>query len=414
MNNNETAYVPRWAASRLHAILAEARVTVLTGARQVGKSTLMAHELGPEWATFTLDDLDIQAQVQRDPDVLLQASRYVALDEAHCVPALFSAVKRIVDHDRSRRFILSGSANLLLMSRTTESLAGRAEFVHLLPLSWGELNRHPVPGWLEQALEGQPINEQSGGGAEQVVAELGQRVWRGGMPEGLYRPDAASLVRWREGYIRSYLERDLRQLSQIENLPDFKRLMSLAALRSGRVLNQSELARDAGLSQPTAHRYLGLLEVSEQCRRLPAYRSSAATSIVKSPKLMWTDTGIGAHCAGLNSVDDLMASREWGAMLETHIGHQLRAVCELWDPPGELYFWRTRAGEEVDFVIRRGRHLLAFEVKAGGRVRFEDTAGLQAFMRSHPACAAGVLLYGGASFQVLAKHLYAVPLGWLQ
>ena len=390
----------------------EARITVLTGARQVGKSTLLAHELGPEWTFYTLDDLDIQTQARRDPELLLTSSKHVVLDEAHAVPELFAVIKRLSDQDRSRRFVLSGSANLLLLSRTTESLAGRAEFLHLLPLSGGEILKQPVPSWLDAAMDGMPDISRHDCSWQNSM-DLADVVWRGGMPEVLYRRSTSSLLRWRDGYLRSYLERDLRQLSQIDNLYDFKRLMSLAALRCGCILNQSELARDAGLSQPTAHRYLGLLEVSEQCSRLPPLHSNASKSIVKTPKLMWTDTGIAAFCAGFHSASALRASREWGSVLESYVFNQLRAACGTWDLPGEILFWRTRAGMEVDFVIRRGRSLLAIEVKAGVRVRFEDTAGIQEFMRSHSECRTGIVLYGGEEAKLLAEGLVAIPLSWI-
>ena len=390
----------------------EARITVLTGARQVGKSTLLAHELGPEWTFHTLDDLDVQAQARRDPELLLSASKHIVLDEAHIVPSLFPLIKQLADQDRSRRFVLSGSANLMLLSHTTESLAGRAEFLHLLPLSAGELAEHQAPSWLAAAMAGR-LDVSKYRYTSLDSARLADLVWRGGMPEVLYRRSAASLLRWRDGYIRSYLERDLRQLSQIDNLPDFKRLMSLAALRCGGILNQSDLARDAGLSQPTAHRYLGLLEVSEQCSRVPSFHSNASKSIVKAPKLMWADTGTAAFCAGFLSASDLKASREWGAVMECYVFNQLRAVCGTWDPPGEILFWRTRAGREVDFVVRRGRRVLAIEVKAGSRVRFEDTAGIQEFMRCHPECRTGLVLYGGDEAVALAEGLTTIPLSWL-
>jgi hypothetical protein len=413
MNNNTSSkYLPRWMSAQLKVMASEGRVTVLTGARQVGKSTLLAHELGEDWCLFSMDDFDIQSQARRDPDILLTSSKHIILDEAHLSPSLFPRIKRLVDQDRSRRFILSGSANLLLLSRTTESLAGRAEFLHLLPFSAGELAGHDIPAFLQQLFIGD-MEPPAILAVTLDATALATMVWNGGMPEIAHRRNTSDLLRWREGYIRSYLEKDLRELSQIDNLPDFKRLMSLAALRCGCLLNQSDVARDAGLSQPTAHRYLGMLEVSEQCVRLTPFHSNAAKSIVKSPKLMWTDTGIAAFAAGFMSPSDLLTSREWGAFLECYVYNQLRAMCGTWDLPGEIFFWRTRSGVEVDFVIRRGRRLIAVEVKASQQVRYEDTAGLQEFMRLHSDCRAGIVLYAGGEKKRLADTLWAVPLSWL-
>lgn len=412
MNKTEKQYLSRWLTSKLHSVVRDARVTVLTGARQVGKSTLLAHELTDAWTFYSLDDLDIQRQAKRDPELLLNSSNNIVLDEAHTVPELFPVIKRLSDADRSRRFVLSGSANLLLLSRTTESLAGRAEFLHLSSLSAGELAKRPPPAWLAAAVDGQ-LDMSDNETLCRNPVDWAQAVWRGGMPEILYRPDRASLLRWRDGYLHSYLERDLRQLSQVDNLADFKRLMSLAALRCGQLLNQSEIARDAGLSQPTAHRYLALLEVSEQCTRLPPFFTNLSKSVVKTPKLMWADTGISAFCAGFYSPSDLKESREWGGVLESYVYNQIRAICGTWDVPAEILFWRTRSGLEVDFVIRRGRDLLAIEVKAGTQVRFDDTVALQQFMKVHSDCRMGIVLYGGNEARQISERLAAIPLAWL-
>jgi predicted AAA+ superfamily ATPase len=216
-------------------------------------------------------------------------------------------------------------------------------------------------------------------------------------------------LRWWEGYIATYLERDLRNVSQIDSLLDFRRVMELLALRTGQLLNQSEVARDARISQPTVHRYLNLLEATHLFERLPAYTASYTTRLLKSPKVFWADPGLAIFLSGYFDQTSLQQSRELGAYFETMIFQHLRTLTSLLTPKARLYFWRTRSGDEVDFVVEHGRRLLAIEVKLTDQPGYRHAAGLRQFSQDYPAAVGGLLLHRGTDIRRLAENIVAVP-----
>jgi len=220
--------------------------------------------------------------------------------------------------------------------------------------------------------------------------------------------------RWWEGYIATYLERDLRQFAQIESLVDFRRLMRLAALRTGQILNQSGLGRDAALSQPTAHRYLNLLETTQLFERLPPFLESRSLRLVKAPKCFWNDPALAAHLSGYYDGESLRMSRELGSYFESMIFHHLRVLAQLMTPSAKLYYWRTRNGpQEVDFVFEHGHRLLGIEVKWSTEVGYRDTASLRSFLDHHPRAAGGLILYAGGAPRQLGPKILAVPWSWI-
>jgi len=211
--------------------------------------------------------------------------------------------------------------------------------------------------------------------------------------------------------VRTYLERDLQTLSSIENLVDFRRLMRIAALRSGSLINQSQIARDAGLAQPTAHRYLNLLETSYLLHRLPAYAVNRTKRVIKAPRLFFSDTGLAAYLAGIETLADLERAGLPGALLETLIFSDLLAWCETLAPRPEILYWRTVSGAEVDFVIERAGKVVPMEVKASGRVRAADIQHLRLFLDEYKKAAPhAVLLHTGQRCEQLAERIWAVPL----
>jgi len=400
-------YIPRWCVSLLKTQVEETPVVVLTGPRQVGKSTLLKHEFADTFTYFNLDDLDILSQFKRDAASVLRSSNRIIIDEAQRSPECFLTVKKLVDQDSGRRFILSGSANLLLMAQTGESLAGRAQFLHLMPMTHGEMKQLAPPAWLLELLENGQFNAPTATAKHKPIFE--HEVWQGGMPVCLQQKKSEALTRWREGYIESYLERDLRQLSMIDSLVDFRRLMKLSAGRNAQLVNKSEVARDASLSQPTAHRYLNLLEISEWIYSLPAFISNRSQQVVKSPKQHWFDTGLAAHLQGHFSPPNLATSREWGAVWETWIINQIRPLCQLLTPRAELFYWRLRSGTEIDAVIQRGSVLIPIEIKSASSVHYRDTQGLQLFIETHPPCSCGLVFYTGSTLQQLTDKIWAIP-----
>ena len=379
---------------------------VLTGARQTGKSTL-AQQLTPgsRRRFLSLDDLDVADAAKRDPEALLGGVRPVTLDEVQRVPDLLHAVKRAIDRERRPgRFLLTGSANLLLMHRISESLAGRASYVTLWPMTQREQRSLGRGGVWEELLETR--DEEW---LDLVAAQPGEpEDWRETARRGGFPLPTLQLAThhdreiWFDGYVRTYLERDLRNLSAISSLPDFRRLMRAACLRVGQLVNQTELGRDAALPQPTVSRYLNLLETSYLLVRLPAYAVNRTKRLIKSPKLYWGDTGVALHLA--------REAEPSGACLENLVLHDILAWRDSRLDRAEVLYWRTAVGEEVDFVIEAGNRLLPIEVKATGRPRLRDAAHLRAFRAEYGnAARAGLLLHTGAAVEWLAPDVLAAP-----
>lgn len=381
-------------------------MVVVTGARQVGKSTLL-HHAPPmnSWPYRSLDDLDVLAQAERAPEALWAGSNTVVIDEAHRTPGLFLEVKRAVDEKRDMRFVLSGSANFLLLRRISESLAGRAVHFVLRPMTWGEQVGLPPPTLLKNLFAGElPPELQTKPAPDPIPLIL-----KGLLPPLMWLPSLEVATEWWRGYVMTYLERDLRTLSQVASLADFRRVMELAALRTGQLVNQTELARDAGVSQPTAHRYLNLLEASFLVHRVPAFAKSRTKRLIKSPKLYWADPGLVAFLMGHYREESLRGSREVGALFENLVLLHLQVLTDLLSPPGRIYHWRTASGKEVDFVVEWGRRLVAVEAKLTTRARYADVRTLELFLAEHEVCQVGILVYCGEELVRLGKRILAVP-----
>lgn len=396
--------LPRLAGPALAQRLRVMPAVVVTGARQAGKSTLAEHLVGGARRYHSLDDFDVLDAARRDPEALVGGSEPVTLDEVQREPGLLSAVKRAIDRDRKPgRFLLTGSANLLLMRGVSESLAGRASYLTLCPMTrreqrglgragrWDELLATPESEWRALLAAGD-------GDAEDWRA----LARRGGFPTPAVELAApAERAIWFDGYVRTYLERDLLDLAAISALPDFRRLMRAACLRLGQLVNQTELGRDTSLPQPTVHRWLNLLETSYLLVRLPAYAVNRTKRLIKTPKMYWGDTGVALHLAG---------TEPGGAHLENLVLQDLLAWRDARVERAELGYWRTSTGEEVDFVIESGRGLLPIEVKAASRPRLADCAHLRTFRAEYGKQArAGLLLHTGNMLEWLAPDVLAAP-----
>ena len=414
MNNyysrGELIYKPRWITNRIQRAIEDHPIVVLTGARQVGKSTLLQHASPMQsWRYLTMDSADTLSQALDDPASLLIGSDSVVIDEAQKAPNILSAVKQAVDRAgrRRMRIFISGSANLLLMKQVSESLAGRAVYFVLNPMTIGEQLERAEPTILAELLSGQFPAE----GIANNLLDISVSEWmlRGFLPPLFDLPRAEVWAQWWEGYVATYLERDLRQIANIDALSDFRRVMQLAALRTGQILNQTEVGRDARVSQPTTHRYLNLLEATHLAQRIPVYAGNRGVAIIKAPKWYWMDSGLAAYLCGFFDEQSLAKSREYGALFENLIYQHLSVLAQQLTPRPSIFYWRTRQGAEVDFIVERGRQLIAFEVKLSDTARYADTEGLRAFLDTHSNANAGVLLYSGDEVKRISEKIIALP-----
>jgi len=400
-----TLPLPRHMQPALTQRLRVMPAVVVTGARQTGKSTLVQVLTSGERRFHSLDDLDVVELARRDPEALVGGSAPVTLDEVQREPDLLLAVKRAIDRRRrAGQFLLTGSANLLLMRGVSESLAGRASYLTLWPMTRREQRRLGRCGLWEDL-----VTAEDGEWLDRLRADnAGAEDWRalarrGGFPTpAVHMTTAAERAVWFEGYVRTYLERDLQTLSSIAALPDFRRLMRAACFRLGQLVNQTELARDVALPQATVHRYINLLETSFLLVRVPAYAVNRTKRLMKSPKLYWGDTGLALHLAGLTAPT--------GAHLENLVLNDLLCWRDARTERSEILYWRTAAGEEVDFVIETGGRLLPIEVKATARPRLRDAAHLRSFRREYGnAARAGLLLHTGTTLEWLTPDVLAAP-----
>jgi len=397
--------LPRLVETALAERLRVMPAVVLMGARQTGKSTVAAERVGATRRYATLDDLDVLDAARRDPEVLVGGAAPVTLDEVQREPGILAAVKRAIDRNRKPgRFLLTGSANLLLMKQVAESLAGRASYLALWPMTRREQRGEGRAGRWEELLAA-PDEDWLG----LLAAADGEREdWRplarrGGFPTPAVHLKAdRDRAIWFDGYVRTYLERDLQDLATISALPDFRRLMRAACLRLGQLVNQTELARDTALPQATVHRWLNLLETSYLLVRLPAYAVNRTRRLIKSPKLYWGDTGVALHLAQLETPD--------GAHLENLVLNDLLAWRDARLEPAEIAYWRTASGAEVDLVIEAGGKLLPIEIKSSARPRLGDAAHLRTFREEYGKRArAGLLLHTGEQLEWLAPDVLAAP-----
>lgn len=396
--------LPRLVGDALAKRLAVMPAVVVTGARQTGKSTL-AQSLAPGPRRFySLDDLDVLESARRDPEVLVGGDQPVTLDEVQREPSILLSVKREIDKERRRgQFLLTGSANLLLMGKVSESLAGRASYLTLWPMTrreqlglgtcgiWDQLIAADEKQWNDIVESQDPKSE-----------DWRALALRGGFPTpavDLQTADERAI--WFDGYIRTYLERDLQDLSAIDALSDFRRLMRIACHRLGGILNQTSLGRDAAIPQPTVHRYLNLLEASYLLVRLPAYSVNPSKRLIKSPRLYWGDAGLALHLSE--------STEPGGEYLENLVLNDLIAWRDSRLDRAEIFYWRTQVGEEVDLIIETGGQLLPIEIKSTSRPRLDDVRHLRTFRTQYSTARSGLLLHDGDRVEWLAPDVLAVP-----
>jgi predicted AAA+ superfamily ATPase len=414
MNENhsrsESFYKSRWIGPSVKSAVKTFPVVVLSGARQVGKSTFLQNEF-PDFRYISLDDFSILQQAKSDPLSLWTGEERIILDEAQRVPEIFSAVKLAVDKTRRKiRFIISGASNLLLMKGISESLAGRAVYFEMFPMSYMEMYKkgEPPQNFIRLLDPGFEVKEQELSDMDPLPVIL-----RGFMPPLMNLTDRKDILLWWEGYVRTYLERDLRELSQVDSLIDFRRVLESVALRTGNLLNQTEISRDTGVSQPTVFRYIKLLEVSNIIKRVPAYYSSRTKRVTKSPKLFFVDPGLSIFLSGYHDEDSLRKARAWGNYFETSVFLHLQILAEMLTPKASVFYWRTATAKEVDFVVEHGKQLLAFEVKFTKEPAFNDIKNLLTFIEENPQTTRGVLVHAGKSLRWLHSKVLAVPWWWI-
>ncbi len=408
------ALYPRPLASVLQDALADTPVVCVTGPRQSGKSTLV-RAMMPERPYFSLDHAPYLSAAKADPAGFVAAlPREVTIDEIQRAPELLPAIKLSVDLDRRPgRFVLTGSANLLLLPAVTESLAGRMETARLMSLSEAE-KEHRRGLFLADLLAGAITPALGAGGQVPDPADLARRLVSGGYPEPLARSPARAR-QWHRQYVQSIVDRDVLDVGKVRDADGIARLLRLLAVRNGELLNTAGLSRELGLHRSTVWKYIAVLERLFLVRRLLPWHRNVGKRLVKTPKMHVVDSGLAATLAGLGPEDWIGKRERMGHLLEAFVTHQLVTQAGWTDPDIRFWHFRDKDGQEVDLVITVGTRTWGIEVKATstpGRSAGRGMARLAAL------CGAdfegGVLLYNGRDILPLEdKRMLAAPLSEL-
>ncbi len=395
--------------------LSDTPVVLLNGPRQAGKSTLTqwVASHGHPAQYVTLDDATTLAAAKNDPQgFLTRLEGPVVIDEIQRVPELFLAIKAHVDRDRKPgRFLLTGSADVLLLPRLAESLAGRMEILTLWPFSQGEIEK-TQEGFID-ALFSRSLPRLKK--AQVQWPETIQRVLRGGYPEILDRPAESRQAAWFGSYITTILQRDVRDMSHIEGLTTFPRLLALLASRAASLVNFSELSRSSAIPQSTLKRYMTILETTFLVQTLPPWSWNLSKRLVKAPKLVIADTGLMAHLLGLNKERLLQNPILTGHVLENFVVMELKKQLGWNQTKTQLFHFRTQTGQEVDMILEdlSGR-IVGIEVKASATVAADDFKGLRLLHESvGKRFLRGIILYAGLESAAFGSELYALPISAL-
>jgi len=398
-------YIDRLIESRLLEASSHIPAVAIIGARQVGKSTLLKHCF-PDADMVVFDPVMDVENARRDPDLFLQSHRTpLILDEIQYAPEVTAAVKRAIDKDRRPgRFLITGSQQWQVMNNLADSLSGRVAILELEGFTLAEMAGHSN-SWLSEWLDSPDRPPRNRTPMQRTLPE---QLWRGFLPDAQILPDGL-IGQFMEDYLRTYIGRDARQTSNVEDWQLFGRFARLVFALSAQELNRNHLGRELGIHSQTASSWVSMLAASCQWKEIPPWHGNASKRLTCKPKGYCCDSGLMSSALGISSPRALLSNPYFGALFETAVAGEIRR--QLSTAGVRLYHWRSHGGAEVDLIIERDSMLYPVEIKAASRPNGHDARGLAAFRGTYPKLTApiGLIIAPAETAYALSRDTWVVP-----
>ena len=408
---DDTQIYPRYIQPRVVEALADTPVVLLSGPRQAGKTTLVRQFSGENRKFITLDDELTMLAARQNPVGLVRSLDCAVIDEVQRAPALLLAIKKSIDEDRRPgRFLLTGSANLMALPTVADSLAGRMETLTMFPLAGCEMQASTCR-WIDAVFDGRiPKTKRP-----EVGSKLVDKVLRGGYPEAISRTTPRRRTAWAKQYVDALIQRDVRDIANIDKLDQLPRLLKSLAQMTGQLCNFAQLGGQVGLDSKTANKYLAVFEQMFLLRRIAPWSSNRLSRIVKTPKIQFMDSGLLSTLVDLNEASAARDRPLFGRVLESYVCSELLKQATWAERDYVLHTYRDKDQIEVDFVIEDpAGHIVGVEVKAAASVSAGDLAGLKKLAAlAGKKFIAGIVLYDGKDTLPIGERLWAVPISTL-
>ena len=406
-------YKKRHLSAKLELLVKHFPVVVVSGARQVGKSTLLKHQFS-DWDIVVFDPVVDVGNARVDPELFLaNHPTPLVLDEIQYCPEVVSSIKRLVDSRNEKGlYILTGSQQWSVMKSIADSLAGRAAFIDLEGFSLAEIAEcDGTRPWLADYLD-DPFAFVENRARHRLSLDrtLYELLWRGALPEACALPESV-IDEFFASYLRTYIERDVRLMLAVDDWQQFGRFVQLASALSAQEINFSQLGREIGVTPQSAKRWIGVLKGTFQWFEIPAYHSNAIKRISSKPKGYFADAGLLCHLNRITSPKALSGHPLLGAIFETAVCAELRKMISRMDRKPQMFHWRSHSGGEVDFLLERDGTLFPIEVKVSSRPSKKDSRGFKSLCEHYPSSeiAPGLVIAPTAAFEKIADNASAVP-----
>lgn len=406
-------YIRRILTDKLYKLVESFPVVVISGARQVGKSTLLQNTLGIESEIVVFDPVIDIENARQDPELFLDNHPPpLILDEIQYAPELVASIKRRIDLNRaSGQYILTGSQQWGVMKSMSESLAGRAVFLDLHSFCLLEISQSDsIIPWIARWLDSPDIFLTMNQSRLTHKITLYEQLWRGFLPEAQFLASEV-IPDFLNAYQRTYIERDVRLLAEVSDLQLFGRFLQLVSALTAQEINYSQLGRELGLTPQTAQRWLDILKATFQWFEIPAYSGNLIKRVSNKPKGYITDTGLACLTQAISTPKAIGGHPLWGAMFETAVATELRKQTAFLSPMPNFYHWRAYSGAEVDIILEYNGILHPIEIKAKTNPSRRDTMGISAFRKKYPRLniAHGLVIAPCSGIIQLSECDYAVP-----